>query len=207
MKIFLGLYVINYNSNEIGSLIINNNLSSPIKYELKNNSESNFLDEKIFNNLIKLEKEKNIEIKFKLNKFKLLTEGIANTKFIIHIYNNNILCDSCEVDLSIYIINLVLKISLNNEKFTLKENIIYINNHIPELTISYELPGHRLPKLGIYLKTNDKNKLDIDFKNEGKGKIICNYKDGDSVKYNFSLILNKELINFEVDYEKPTHFG
>ena len=207
MKIFLGLYIINYSQEEIGSIILQNNLSVSIDYELKNDSNNNFLTKNIFNKRLNLERGKNLEIKFKLDKSKMLIKGLAKTKFKINLYYNNAICDTCEIDVGIYIMNFILKLSLNNEKFIIKDNIIYINNHIPELNIKYELPGHRLPKLGICLKANDKNKLNIEYENKGNRKIKCNYKIGDSVKYDFSLVLGKEEIHFSVDYEKPSHFG
>lgn len=207
MKIFLGLYIINYSHDEIGSIILHNNLSVSIDYELINDSDNSFLAKNIFNKRINLDKGKNLEIKFKLDKSKMLIESLAKTKFKINIYYKKNLCDTCEVDVSIYIINFILKLSLNKEKFIIKDNIIYINNHINELNISYELPGHRLPKLGLCLKANDKNKLNIDCENKGNKKIICNYKNGDSVKYDFSLVLGKEEVHYSVDYEKPSHYG
>ena len=64
MKIFLGLYIINYSHDEIGSIILHNNLSVSIDYELINDSDNNFLAKNIFNKRINLDKGKNLEIKY-----------------------------------------------------------------------------------------------------------------------------------------------
>ena len=152
MKFNLGLFIINYSSYEIGSVIIQNNLSVPVSYELIN-SENDFFQKDLCNRKTYLKPENNLNIKFKLDKSKKLKECLASSKFKINLYDErDKFCDSCEIEVSIYIINLILKISLNNEIFSMKENTIYINHHVQNLNISYEFPGNRMPKLGIHLK-------------------------------------------------------
>ena len=62
------------------------------------------------------------------------TKIIGNIKFFIY--------GKCLINWSINVIPLILKFTLNNEKFSLKENNIFIHHYIEHLKISYEFPDN-----------------------------------------------------------------
>jgi len=211
MKIYLGIYIIDNEYDDIGSTNIQNNSISQIQIELKGKSNEIIIPENLNEKKI-LEPLQDLNLKFRINKRKLNGQfGFFKSQFELIINNNETNESKCFIDVSINVIPLILKFSLNNEKFSLKENSIFIHRYIENLKISYELPGKYIPKLRVLLEINDKSKISIpdkdSVKTQGNLNLISNFEDGSFEKYKLSLYLQKKLFSLHVDCEKPEKSG
>ena len=200
MKIDLGLYISGFDIKEIGGITIQNHCIIPIKYELKPNKD-NTKKYLIYNDGGNLKELEDLKINFKIKNS--LDPKFHKFEFELILYYNEAKTDSCQIDICITSIPLILKFNLNGEKYLLENNKIYLYHHVQNLKISYKLPGGYLPKLGIKAEVNEILKINI---NGDKGFIEINddkFKQNEKVKYDLSLSLTKKLIDFEVEYEKP----
>lgn len=214
MRINLGIYVWMDNmTNEIGKLRIKNNCKEQINYKLIQTTNENLIKANICKETYYLNKYEDLEIKFNILEKR---KGIATTNFNLLLYDQNWKeSDKCSIEVFIYVIPLILKFSLNNENYNFNKNnnnkIIKINHYIKNFEISYKLPGCDInngPKVGFHLKTISKEKIGIDNDERGKIKIINNFEINDAVKYTLFLYLKgKNILNFEILYEKPKYFG
>ena len=211
MKIYLGIYIIDNEYDDIGSTIIQNNSIKNIQYELKEKRNEIIIPENL-NAKKNLEPLQDLFLNFRINKKKLNGRfGFFKSQFELIINNNEDKESKCLIDVSINVVPLILKFSLNNEKFSLKENNIYIHRYIEHLKISYEFPGNYIPKLRVLLEINDKSKILIpdkdSAKTQGNINLISNFEVGSFQRYNLSLYLKKKLFNLNVDCEKPPKSG
>ena len=205
MKVDLGVFVLTNEFKEIGSVTIQNNYNEMLEYEIKKIND--IIIPHNINNRMKLEKNKDLIIEFDLNKHDLKPDFYKNEIELI-LYKDREECDKCIIYVYINIIPLILKFSLNNEKFSLNENIINIHHYIKDFKITYSLPGNYIPKnLGIKLNISNKKNINID---NNKINIISNREKKESLNYEFSLFLkekeNQNELNLKIDFEKPEKF-
>ena len=206
MSIDLGtLFIECHNNEEIGSIIIPNSFNELLYYQIESNNNNYIYTDKEKDN--KLEVTKDLKIFFNIN-MKKINEGLHESKFKIVLYKGRQRCDYCELNVSIFIIPLTLKFSLNKEKYSFDEKLkkISVNHYINNFKINHTFPGGIISEsLGIILKKKSENEK-IKIFNEKAGVICINSEEIES-KFEFTLSLQNPLITFKMNFQKPKFPG
>ena len=208
MSIDLGtLFIECHENEEIGSIIIPNSFNEILYYEIESNNNNYIYTDKEKDNKLDVTKDLNIFFNIKMKKIK---EGLHESKFKIVLYKDGQRCDYCELNVSIFIIPLIIKFSLNKEKYSFEEKLkkIYINHYIHNFKINHTFPGGINSKsLGILLKKKYGNeKINIYNEKEQAG-VICINSEEEKSKFEFTLSLQNPLITFEMNFQKPKFPG
>ena len=166
MKINVGLYILNSEFREIGSIKIQNNYFKDLNYSInKENNNGIIISNKRNGDLAAY---RDLTINFKLN-IKSINIGFYESKFELSILEDKKECDKCIVFVFINIIPFIIKFSLPNEKFSLNNDIVSINHYIKSLKILYCFPGNYSNKSsGIELRSQNYSKLNVEKENRTK---------------------------------------
>ena len=209
MKINFGLYILNNGINEISSTIIQNNYSKSIRYLIK--QEENNIIVLNCNNNKKLKALEDLKINFKIinNNLKF---GFYQSIFEVILLDSTKEFDKCIVYIYIYVIPLIIKLSLLNEKFSIDNNRnLFISHYFEKMKILYSFPGNYFPSnLSIELKNNDNQfiKINQEFQGEIELSSLLRKMQNNILKCKLDLFLNKlYLLNFKLKFEKPKFFG
>ena len=192
MKINLGLYILNNNSDNIGSITIQNNFTKELEYTINQDASNSILVSNINNS--KLNEHQDLTLNFKLN-VKNIELKYYKSKFDLNIYNSNKECDKCIIYVFINVVPLIIKFSIKDEKFFLNNNSISIQHYLEKLKILYCFPGNYLPKsIGIELISNDITKSNIDKNSPGKIIVQSKINELNIIKYELNLIFKSSLL-------------
>jgi len=131
ISIDLGVLIIDcHDELDIGSIIIHNNFNGSFSSKIEfvpsiESNENNFIG--IGKNNYSLKTNDDLKIIFKKKEQKIISEGLKKSRFKIILYNNKEEYDYCYLDVYIFIMPLIIKFSLNTEKYNfnkkLKKNI------------------------------------------------------------------------------------
>ena len=159
ITINLGLYILNNEFREIGSIKIQNNYFNELNYLIKQETNNSIIISNKSNR--ELAAFQDLTINFKLN-IKNINMVFYESKFELYILEDKKECDKCIIYAFINIIPLIIKFSIPNAKFSLNNDIVSINHYIKKLKILYCFPGNYSPRsLGIELKSKDHKELDV----------------------------------------------
>jgi len=210
ININLGIYILEHiHTNNIGSILFDNNCSYSIKYTLEQDNSNSILAYSTKNTL---QHNESMNIKFRLNKKLKYNETIKCEFYIRLMSNNNEEIDKCRVYVYLNVIPLCLKFKLN-EKYNIDENNnISINHYTKSLKIEHQYPGnYSSNNLGIRIKSNENNKYNKLKTEQEKGKIVTNFEIS-TQQLRCSKItninLNKlNLLHLNLDFVTPTNYG
>lgn len=204
MKINLGLYILDCEFKEIGSIVIQNNYNKELNYLIRQEVNNTIIISNKNNK--ELNSNEDLKIHFKFN-IKNINSGFYHSKYEIYLYDNKIESDKCIIHAFINVIPLIIKFSIPNERFSINNNIISISHYIEKLKILYSFPGNYYPKsLGMQLKSSDYNKININKQNKGE-IIIDSNNNNNKLNYELNLFLLSYLFKFTIDYRKSKYSG
>ena len=202
MKINLGIYILNNQTNDIiGSDIIFNIIDKSFKLSIIQDKNSIIT---MTNENKDLNPFEDLKMNFKLIS-KKVNPGFYQSKIELLIFEDEREYDSCTIYAFINIIPLIIKFSILNQNFSLNKNLITISDNIEKLEILYSFPGNYYPK-NLGKEITGRNKYYIE-NEEKEGQLILSSKCG-NMKFNLNLSLNSSsLISFKICPKIIKYFG